>query len=397
MGATRIGLARRTTVAAGAVCVALCAAAAGAGESWRLGVERVHPAREDGSVGAHALRALFDSGLVPAADAPPRGRLRHPGLLVEFVRSEPIAEAADPGRPRGEEPFAPWRLAEALGVRTAQLQVLADGDALRLAAILALSPDAPGFPLKNLALEPPAAAAGSRLEAAMSIDPGRFVAWALEVARRLGPGEAQFLGDMLAIARWNLLLDVERDVLGALEGTLRLSAWEGPGGEGLAVAATVREPGRLASALNRLAAVSCLFGSPGTGLRPTSFGGEPGWLAGLGQGLPSLGVALVPGEILVAMPAETLEAGPRRLAAQLAPGGAAETRAVPELGGGGKSLVLAIDVSAALRAAEGAARSAGLDEAHVAPLCKLAALGGTAAIAARLEPRGIAVWGAWLP
>lgn len=315
-------------------------------------LEYVYPPQTDYSFGAEALRALLDSKLIPERHTGPQ-RLKHPGILAE-LREDGIASLE-----------GPWgRLLGALGLRFAILQAFCEGDSLRFLGIAEFSRDAPGHPFKNSPLPAlPMELTGAYLAA--TLKPEKLLTWALEVARRFGPWEAQLLEDLLAIAKWNALLDVEQDILRALDGSISVFVWEGAPGPGFTIRAGLRDPARLSAALGRLELVSKMW-PKGFGVRASGQAGRA-WRVEL-MGWPTFGVGLAYGELIIASPLEATAMG-------------AQT---------GRSfdgcLELTCDVAATLRLAGVASEVEGI-----------VALGGTIEMFARLSETRLDVWGTWTP
>lgn len=352
-------------------------------------LELVLPAASDRSAPAELLRGLAASRFVPAGNVRPARRDETGHLFVEARLCElaVVPELA--------------RTLEAIGVRTVTLQMLPDGDMLRLVASVGLTPGAPGLPLTNRELIPPAMDGGpgpcAWAATAVSFDAERLIPWLLAVAARRDEFEGRFLRDALAVIRWNLGLDLERDVARVLGGTIRLRAAAWAGADEASLTAEVRSAETLEKMLAGLAAGSQVMGKAGPRLDPARFADA----AGYRLRLPWKGIAPALAIVRDRLVAETrpyvIESDMRGLIDGLSPVRGAELpRLVREVGHLDRCAVVVVDVLSAVRAARQAARLVGQDETVVPAPRSITWADGRAALAVRLGEDGIQAFGAWV-
>jgi hypothetical protein len=376
-------------------------------------VELVLPAGPGRSAPEVFLMGLAASKLVPAEDVrAARGR-ESAGLFVE-------AELANcPGGNSAPAVMPPEvaRALAAIGLREITLQAFPDGEVLRLVASLRFERGAPALPFTNRELPPPAMEEQPNLRGwasgAVSLDTGRLIPWLLAVldrrdnpgrpaARsadrpRRAPGTGQFLRDALAVMRQNLELDLERDVVRALGGTVRLRAGSWLGTHEAALLAEVRSPEALEKALAKLSTVSQIMGKAGPRLDAARFAGTNGYRLRLPWQGPQPALALAGGRLVAATHPRLMENGAPRLVRALS--GAREDRLPRPLGEVGhldRCAVAVVDVLTAARAARRAARVVGLDETLVPSPSRISWADGTAALAVRVGEDGLQVFGAWV-
>jgi hypothetical protein len=272
------------------------------------------------------------------------------------------------------------------------LHAFRDGDLIRAVASVRLDPAAPAPPLANTRLTPPAMRDGDWATAAIFLDAVRIVPWAVGVAGRVDKFQGQMLADALVVAKWNLGLDVEKDVAGALVGGVRALASR-EFGDSAALVADMRSRHSLAKALRALAVASRLVPRAVVALEPARFGETDGYRVRTPYAGVAPSVALLK-EALIVSTSPDLDGLPSRLSA------AARDdipRSLARVGGPEVCAVGVVNVLECIRAARAFARAGGIDQSRIPTPASLAWADGEVAVVVRVGGSRLQVWAAWQP
>jgi len=370
-------MSRRALAAAAAFAFAIPAAAR------EPEVEIVLPPAADRSPPARFLSGLAASRLLPGARVRDGRRGEDPGVIARFrLQDLPIA-------PRAK------RMLDAAGLGGIELEVFPDGDLVRAVASVRLDPGAPALPLTNTDLTTPAMRDGDWGAAALFMESKRLVRWIVEVARREDAFRGQMLADALVVAKWNLGLDVEKDIAEALGGGVRALASR-RAGDLVLLAADVRAGESLAKALQSLATASLLVPGAGAGIEPARFGETAGYRVRTPWPVLTPAVFLDKGALIISMSAEASPPDPDEISRRLSAAGRDDIPLrLREIGGCERCAAVVVNVLECVRAARGFARACGLDDAGLPTPASLAWADGEAAVTVRVGGAGLQVWGVW--
>ena len=381
-------MSRRVLAAAAALAIAMPAAAStSVSPSARPPrIEIVLPPAADRSPPAGFVTGLASSRLLPGARVRQARRGERAGVLACFrLQDLPLV------------PRARWML-DAAGFGGIELEVFRDGDLVRAVASVRLNPQAPELPLENTDLATPAMRDGDWAGAAVSLDTKRIVQWVIDIARREDRFTGQMLADALVVAKWNLGLDVEKDVAGALGGGLRALASRGSG-DSVSLVADVREAEAFGRALESLAAASRLVPGAGARMEAARFGEATGYRVRTPWGAPAPAVLLVDDDkLIVSVSAQGPPPDPDGISKRLAPAGREDVPpALREIGECARCAAVVADVLECVRAAGDLVRAAGIEGSAPRASASLAWADGEAAVAVRVGGAGLQVWGVWRP
>jgi len=369
-------MSRRVLAAASALALAIPATgAAPAAAARKAEIDVVLPAAAD--------RAA--SRFRPGARVREARRGEAPGVIACFrLQDLPIV-------PRAK------RMLDAAGLGGIEIEVFLDGDLVRAVASVRIDPAAPAPPLANTDLATPAMRDGDWGAAAVSIDTKRLVRWIVDVARRENRFTGQMLADALVVAKWNLGLDVEKDMAGALVGELRGLASRGSR-DSVSLVANVREGEGLAKALESLATASRLVPGAGPSMEAARFGKATGYRIRTPWPVFAPAVLLSGKALIVSSSAPVPPRDPDGIARRLS---AAGDDNVPftlrEIGECQRCAAMVVNVLECVRAARGFARAVGMEGAVPPAPASLAWADGEAAVAVRVGGAGLQVWGVWRP
>jgi len=374
-------------VLAAAAALALAIPAAGSAPAVAIArepeIEIVLPAAADRSPPARFLSGLASSRLLPGARVREARRGEAAGVIASFrLQDLPIV-------PRAK------RMLDAAGLGWIELEVFPDGDLVRAVASVRLDRAAPELPLANTDLATPAMRDGDWGAAAASVDTKRLVRWIVDVTRREDSFTGQMLADALVVAKWNLGLDIEKDVAGALGGGLRALASR-ESGDSVFLVADVRAAEPLAKALGSLATASRLVPGAGPSMEAARFGEATGYRVRTPWPALAPAVLLDDRALIVSMDAAAPPLDPDGISRRLAAAGLEDVPLpLREIGDCERCAALVVNVLECVRAAGDFARAGGLDDARLPAPASLAWADGEAAVAVRVGGAGLQVWGVW--